>query len=69
MYEELMTESEAAVGFETDDMLIIPPQLEMPSIHYPVSDYPNARHCNIGRYSSRDLKPISKEQIKELLFT
>jgi UDP-N-acetylglucosamine 4,6-dehydratase/5-epimerase len=69
IFEELMTESEAAVGFETDDMLIIPPQLEMPSISYTVSDYPNARHCTLNRYSSRDVKPISKEKIKQLLFS
>ncbi|DAC73166.1 MAG TPA: hypothetical protein DSN98_01795 [Thermoplasmata archaeon] len=68
MFEELMTESEASVGFETDDMLIIPPQLEMPSISYTVSDYPTARHCSVDRYSSRDLKPVSKEEIKKLLF-
>ncbi|PNX52696.1 MAG: hypothetical protein BV458_08210, partial [Thermoplasmata archaeon M9B2D] len=36
MFEELMTESEAAVAFETDDMLIIPPQLSMPSINYTI---------------------------------
>lgn len=68
MFEELMTESEAAVGFETDDMLIIPPQLEMPSLSFGISDYPGARHCSLGRYSSRDVKPISKEEIKKLLF-
>jgi len=68
MYEELMTESESAVAFETDDMLIIPPQLEMPNISYVVSDYPNARPCTIGRYSSRDVKPISKDEIKRLFF-
>jgi UDP-N-acetylglucosamine 4,6-dehydratase/5-epimerase len=69
MFEELMTESEAAIGFETDDMLIIPPQLEMPSISYGISDYPNARHCTMSRYSSRDIKPIPKEEIKRLLFS
>jgi UDP-N-acetylglucosamine 4,6-dehydratase/5-epimerase len=68
MFEELMTESEAAVAFETDDMLIIPPQLVMPSINYTVSEYPAAQPCTINRYSSRDLKPISKEEIKRLLF-
>jgi len=68
MFEELMTESESAVGFETDDMLIIPPQLEMPSINYSVSDYPNARPCTVDHYSSRDLRPISKAEIKKLLF-
>ncbi len=69
MFEELMTESEASVGFETDDMLIIPPQLEMPSISYTIADYPTARHCTIDRYSSRDLEPISKQEIKQLLFS
>jgi len=68
MYEELMTESEAAVAFETDDMLIISPHLEMPSISYAVSDYANARPCTLGRYSSRDIKPISKGEIKRLFF-
>lgn len=68
MFEELMTESEAAVAFETDDMLIIPPQLVMPSINYTVSDYPAARPCTISRYSSRDLKPITKEEIQKVLF-
>jgi UDP-N-acetylglucosamine 4,6-dehydratase len=69
MFEELMTESESAVGFETDDMLIILPQLQMPSLSYNISDYPNARHCTMNRYSSRDIKPISKEEIKRLLFS
>jgi len=69
MFEELMTESEAAVAFETTDMLIIPPQLQMPSLSFGVSDYPNARRCSLERYSSRDLKPIPKEEIKRLLFS
>lgn len=68
MYEELMTETEAAFAFETDNMLIIPPQLEMPSLNFSVSDYPNARLCTFSRYSSRDIKPISKEEINRLLF-
>jgi UDP-N-acetylglucosamine 4,6-dehydratase len=69
MFEELMTESEAAVAYETDDMLIIPPQLEIPSISFSVADYPNARPCTLGGYSSRDAKPIPKEKIKSLLFS
>lgn len=62
MFEKLMTESESAVGFETDDMLIIPPQLEMPSISHVVSDYPNARHCTVGSYSSRDSNQFQKKK-------
>jgi UDP-N-acetylglucosamine 4,6-dehydratase len=69
MFEELMTESEAAVGYETEDMLIIPPQLEMPSLSYGLTDYPNAKHCTMNRYSSRDIKPLPKEEIKRLLFS
>jgi len=69
MFEELMTESEAAVAYETDDMLIIPPQLEIPSISFSVADYPNARPRTLGGYSSRDVKPIPKEKIKSLLFS
>jgi UDP-N-acetylglucosamine 4,6-dehydratase len=69
MFEELMTETEAAVAFETDDILIIPPQLEMPSINYTTDDYPNARPCSLNRYSSKDITPISKEEIKKLLFS
>ncbi len=69
MFEELMTESEAAVAFETNDMLIIPPQLQMPSLNVKVLDYPDAQRCSMGRYSSRDIKPIPKEEIKRLLFS
>jgi UDP-N-acetylglucosamine 4,6-dehydratase len=68
MFEELMTETEAAQAYETDDMLIIPPQLEMPSISFSVSEYPNARPCTLKGYSSRDVTPLSKERIKHLLF-
>jgi UDP-N-acetylglucosamine 4,6-dehydratase len=69
MYEELLTETEAPYAFETDTMLIIPPQIEMPSITYTTSDYPNARSSSFHRYSSKDIKPISKEEIRRLLFS
>ena len=69
MYEELMTETEAAVAFETDDMLIIPPKLHLPNINYFVSDYKNARPCSMSEYSSRNTQPISKDKIKRLFFT
>jgi len=64
MYEELMTESEAAMAFETKDMIIIPPQLEMPSIQYEVSDYPGARHSKLAKYTSRSVKPLTKKKLK-----
>ena len=68
MYEELMTEAEAAIAFETEDMLIIPPQLEIPSISYSSKDYPNAKPSKLNRYSSKDIQPLFKEKIKDLLF-
>jgi FlaA1/EpsC-like NDP-sugar epimerase len=68
MFEELMTETEAKMAFETEDMLIIPPQLVIPSIKFEVSDYQNARHCKLNRYISRDFKPLSKEDIRKLVF-
>jgi FlaA1/EpsC-like NDP-sugar epimerase len=67
MFEELMTEAEAEMAFETDDMLIIPPQLELPNIEFKVSDYKNARRSKLKRYVSRDIKPLQKEKIKKLL--
>jgi len=69
MFEELMTEKEAEKAFETDDMLIIPPEVEIPDIKPDISDYKNARICKLKRYISRDVKPLSKKEIKKLFFT
>jgi FlaA1/EpsC-like NDP-sugar epimerase len=68
IFEELMTETEAKMAFETEDMLIIPPQLEIPNINFEVSDYRNAVHSKLKRYISKDVEPLSKEEIKKLLF-
>lgn len=68
IFEELMTETEAEMAFETEDMLIIPPQIELPGIIFEASDYQNARHSKLNRYVSKDIKPLSKEEIKKLLF-
>lgn len=67
MFEELMTENEARMAYETNDMLIIPPQLALPDINFAVSEYKGAKHSKLSRYSSRDLKPLSKTEIKKLL--
>lgn len=68
-YEELLTESEAKKVFETQDMLIIPPQIEFPDMKYTPSDYPNAQFSTYNKYTSRDIQPLSKEEIKTLLFS
>lgn len=68
IFEELMTELEAKMAFETEDMLIIPPQLAIPNIVFEVSDYKNASYSKLKRYVSKDVKPLSKEELKNLLF-
>jgi len=67
-YEELLTESETRKVFETEHMLIIPPQIEFPDMKYEQSDYPNAHISNFNRYTSREIQPLSKEEIKALIF-
>lgn len=63
IFEELMTETEAKMAYETKEMMIIPPQLEIPNIEFEVNDYQNAVHSKLNRYISKDIKPLSKEEI------
>ena len=67
MFEELMTETEAKKAYETEDMMIIPPQVDIPYINFEVSNYQNAKHSKLDCYTSRNVKPLSKEGIKKLL--
>jgi FlaA1/EpsC-like NDP-sugar epimerase len=66
IYEELMTETEAKNAFETKELLIVPPQVGR-DIKLKASDYKNAKNSNLKRYVSRDVKPLSKTKISELL--
>lgn len=68
VFEELMAETEAKKAYETKDMLIIPPQVDIPHINFEVSNYQNARRSKLTHYTSRDVRPLSKEEIKKLLF-
>ena len=68
IFEELMTETEAKKAFETDDMIIITPQIHFPDVYLTISDYKNARASKLDRYVSRDVKPLSKKEICKLLF-
>ncbi len=67
-FEELMTETEAKLAFETDDMLVIPPQISLPNIRYEATEYEGAKKSKLTRYISRDVKPLSKDEIRKLLF-
>lgn len=67
MFEELVSEKEGSKLFETEDMLIVPPQIELPDINLQISDYQNAVNSKLNRYTSRDVKSLSKEEINTLL--
>lgn len=68
MFEELMTEVEARTAFETDEMFIVLPQVEIPGLKVGKVDYQNAMPAQLKGYLSKDIKPISKEEIRRLLF-
>lgn len=68
MFEELVSETEGAKLFETEDMLIVPPQVELPNINFEISDYQNVVYSKLNRYTSREIEPISKEEIRKSIF-
>ena len=68
IFEELMTETEAEKAFESKDMLIILPEAEF-GINLKTSDYKNAQKSRLKRYASRDVNPLSNEDINKLLFS
>lgn len=68
IFEELMTENEAKLAFETKEMLIIPPQMVLPDLSYEVKDYEGAKNSKLKRYTSRGTKPLNKNEIKKMLF-
>jgi UDP-N-acetylglucosamine 4,6-dehydratase len=66
MYEELMTEDEARRSLEREDMFIILPQIEDERTKIEISAY-NAVQIRSKDYISKDVAPIKKEQIKNIL--
>lgn len=65
LHEELMTEEEVGRAVETDDMFILKPQIQ--EIYMKESTYPRQKTAKISRYSSEDVKPMTKSEIKKLL--
>lgn len=61
MYEELMSEEEAAIALEIPDMFIIP------SPYLKKHNYANALKAKKSSYSSYATPPISKNEIREIL--
>lgn len=64
MYEELMTEDEALRSLEREDMFIIIPEMNESDLNK--SAY-NATSIKSKDFISRDVRPISKEEIKAIL--
>jgi UDP-N-acetylglucosamine 4,6-dehydratase len=70
--EELTTEVEGKLAYETKDMLIVPPYSNSPIMKFDpssVKDYPGAKKSTLQRYTSRNIKPMSKKDIKTMLFS
>lgn len=68
MYEELMTEDEAIRSLERDDMFIILPQIEDELTKIDLSAY-DAVPIKSKDYVSKDVVPITKDEIKTILKT
>lgn len=65
MFEELMTEEEANYAYEFEDMFAVIP-VSFDRVKYQ-SFYAKSKGAEIKGYTSKDVKPISKEQLRELI--
>ncbi|MCL4442398.1 MAG: polysaccharide biosynthesis protein [Firmicutes bacterium] len=63
MYEELMTEEEAKIAVEFNDMFAV-----VPTYAERKYEYPGGRSVNRGTYSSHEIEPLDKKQLRELLY-
>ena len=59
--------AEAQNAFETDEILIIPANEKISDIKLKPSHYGDAEFSKLLRYISKDLKTLSKKEIKILL--
>ena len=66
LYEELITDEESTRSFETEDMLIILPQLE--DLRTKISLYPDAKTLATQSYNSKDTLLLTKDEIRDLLY-
>ena len=67
LYEELMTEDEARRALESEDMFIVLPEMEELS-HIAESFYPSTSQAEIKAYTSKDIKHLTKEEIRGILY-
>jgi UDP-N-acetylglucosamine 4,6-dehydratase len=67
MYELLMSEDEATIALEVDDMFIIPPHIEIPHRGVIRRTYEGAKPAPKMGYDSRRDLPLGKRAIQEML--
>jgi FlaA1/EpsC-like NDP-sugar epimerase len=67
LVESLINEDESRFVQETADMFIIPIHIDVPHLKQAFYTYPGAKPARISSYSSENLKPLTKEQIKTML--
>ncbi|MCX6709501.1 MAG: polysaccharide biosynthesis protein [Candidatus Woesearchaeota archaeon] len=67
MHECLMTEEEAKNALETDDMLILIPQIFIPNVTVKGFSYRRAKPTSMHSYSSGDARLLSKDEIKKII--
>ena len=67
LYEELITEDEAEDTYEDEDMFVILPQTPEVTgkLSYKLPD--NFKRTRKGRYSSKSIKPLTKDEIKAMI--
>lgn len=67
LYELLMSEDEATIALEVDDMFIIPPHIEIPNRGVMRRSYEGAKPAPKTGYDSRRGLPIGKRAIQDML--
>ena len=68
MYEDLMTEEEAEIALETDELfVVIPSRTYLHSFEMPNHSYPNAVKAAPKRYSTMTTKLLTKEELYTML--
>ena len=67
LYEELMTEDEARRALESEEMFIVLSEMNE-LLHIDKSYYPLASEVEVKAYTSKDVKHLTKEEIKEILY-
>jgi FlaA1/EpsC-like NDP-sugar epimerase len=67
VYELLMSEDEASIALEVDDMFIIPPHIEIPNRGVIRRTYDGAKPAPRMGYDSRRDLPLGRRAIQEML--